>query len=215
MRFTIASILLLVSLAAVAQKDTTHKSQPITRTYKKYTVTATASLGFADGNRTGYTVPAGYDKGDISGFAPFFAKLEYGLSRHISLGATFCYDAFVANFRQQFTGNGVAFTRYINNQARIFSGGVAAYYHLGDVFRVPRLDPFIGLGLELNNIRYNKAPQGDTTAIQFSHPLTAYYKVGARYYLTDQFSLFGDLGFDKQALLTIGVSCRFRSRKLF
>ena len=215
MKITLFPLLLLISLTAGAQKDSVKAPQPITKTYKKYTVIATASLGFMDYNRTGYSVPSGYEKGDISGFAPFFARLEYGLSDHISIAASMCYDVYTANIRKDYTGNSGPFTLYITNQARVYSGGIIGFYHLGDYIRVPRLDPFIGLGLELNNIRYNNAPQGDTTAIVFSHPLTAYYKVGARYYLSDQFSLYGDLGFEKEAMLTIGVSCRFRSRKLW
>jgi hypothetical protein len=181
--------------------------------YAHRSLTATMSLGFIDGYRQNYIVPRGYEKDNTSGFVPFYAKLEYGIGKHISLGATFAYDAFVYNLKQDFMGNNGPFARYKPNKTRIFSGGLTAFYHLDRHIHIRNLDPFIGLGLSLNNIRYSAYPQADsTTKIRIDHTVTPYVKAGARYYITNQVSLFGDVGYDKQSIFSLGFSCRFLRR---
>ena len=210
MKLYFTLLLSLMSFSILAQRDTTsQKVHKMHATFFRNSVTATASIGFIDNNRQNYSLPAGFSKGGISGFAPFFAKVEYGLTRNISLGATFCYDAFIYNNLQDYTGNNGPFTRYRTNNTRILNGGITAFYHFGKILHSRQVDPFIGAGLSLNNIRYHAYPQGDSTAIKINHTVTPYIKAGARYYITDQFSLFGDAGYDKQAIITIGFSCRF------
>ncbi len=210
MKLYFTLLLALISSALYAQQDTTVKKvHKMHATYFKNAVAATAALGFIDNNRQNYTLPAGFSKGGISGFIPFFAKIEYGLTNNISLGATFCYDAFVYNNLQNYTGNNGPFTRYRTNNTRILNGGLTAYYHFSKVLHNKQIDPFIGAGLSLNNIRYHAYPQGDSTTIKIDHNVTPYFKAGARYYVTDQFSIFGDAGYDKQAIITLGFSCRF------
>jgi len=211
MKLYFTVLLSLLSLTSWSQnKDTTAKNiRLIHPTYLLRSVTATMSLGFMDENRQNYSVPSGFSKGVVSGFTPFFAKLEYGLTDNVSIGATFSYDAFIYNIQQDYTGNNGPFTRYFTDNARIISGGLAAFYHFGKKVHIRRLDPFLGAGIELNNIRYHAYPQGDSTVIKFDHTLTLYLKAGARYYISDRFSLFGDLGYERQSYLTIGCSCRF------
>ena len=200
----------LLSATLFAQQDTAAKvARKMHPVYMRHAVAASASLGFADANRQQYTLPSGFSKGGITGFIPFFAKVEYGLTKDISLGVMFCYDAFVYNNLQDYVGNSGPFTRYRTNNTRILSGGLAGFYHLGKALHTKSLDPFIGVGLYLNNIRYRAYPQGDSTAIKIDHTVTPYLKAGARYYITDQFSIFGDAGYDKQAIISLGFSCRF------
>jgi outer membrane protein W len=200
----------LVSVAAWAQQDTgAKKTQPLLATYLRHTTIATISLGFIDDNRRSYDLPTGFSKGNVSGFIPFFAKIEYGLTDNISLGATFGYDVFVYNLLQNYNGNNGAFNRYKTNNTRILSAGITGFYHLGKALHSKHFDPFIGLGISLNNIRYRAYPEGDSTAIKFDHTVTPYLKAGARYFISDKFSIFGDAGYDKQAIISLGFSCRF------
>jgi len=199
-------LFLLVSVACRSQSDTVIV---LHAAYERHSIIATASAGIADGFRNNYSLPPGFEKNNTSGFAPFFAKLEYGFYDRISIAATFGYDAFYYNYKQEYTGNNGPFTRYRTDDTRIFSGGITAFYHLGNVIRIKHLDPFIGVGLVLSNIRYSSFPQDDTTATKFDHIVTPYLKAGARYYISSYFSLFGDIGYDKQATLSLGVSCRF------
>jgi hypothetical protein len=202
------SILLFlpVSILCRAQTDSVGG---LHTTYERHSIIATASAGIADGYRNNYALPQGFEKNNTSGFAPFFAKLEYGFYDRISLAATLSYDAFYYNYKQEYTGNSGPFTRYRTDDTRIFSGGITAFYHLGNVIRIKHLDPFIGAGLILSNIRYSSFPQDDTTTTKFDHIVSPYLKAGARYYISSSFSLFGDIGYDKQAALSLGFSCRF------
>jgi len=181
--------------------------------YVRKSVTVTGAVGFVDDNRQSYSLPSGFSKGVVSGFAPLFARVEYGLTDNISIGASLCYDAFEYNNLQNYSGNNGPFTRYKTNNTRIASGGLTAFYHLGELLNCRRLDPFAGVGLELNNLRYKAYPQGDSTAIRTDHTVTLYLKAGARYYISDQFSLYADAGYDKQAVVTVGASCRFFTKR--
>lgn len=183
--------------------------------FEKNSTIATLSLGFIDRYRNSLSLPAGFGKATTSGFAPIYAKLEYGVSKHISIAGTFGYDAFTENFRQDYVGTVDPVTRYRANNTRIFSGGLTAYYHLVNVIPVKHLDPFIGLGFSLNNIRYSQYPQGDSTMIKLDHTLTPYIKAGARYYISSAFSLFGDVGYDHHSAFSIGVSCRFAKDRYY
>ncbi len=211
MKKCLALFLSMVSLQAIATPvDTAYHPIPIRHLpFERHETIGTLSLGFIDYYRNNISLPAGFEKGTTSGFAPVYAKLEYGISRHISIGGTFGYDNFVEHYQQQYTGNGDPFTRYRANTTRIFSGGITAFYHLVNVIPVKRLDPFIGLGVSLNNIRYSQYPQGDSNVIKLDHTVTPYIKAGARYYISSAFSLFGDVGYDHHSAFSIGVSCRF------
>ena len=210
--FTI--LFILCSATLWAQQDTTaHATPKWHHVYERYSIIPTVSIGFIDGYRNNYSLPSGFEKNNTSGFAPILVKLEYGVGKNISIAATFGYDAFIYNFSQEYEGNNGSFVRYKTDDFRSFSGGIAAFYHLHKFIPVNHLDPFIGFGLSLNNIRYSAYPSGDSTAIKLDHTVTPYIKVGARYYVSDRFSLFGDLGYDKPAILSLGFSCRFFSQK--
>lgn len=200
---------MLGTLTATAKTDTSDHSFKGHSAYQRHTTIATLSAGIADGYRSGYAMPTGFRKQTASGMMPFYGKLEYGLYNHISIAAIFAYDAFQYNFQQEYTGYLGVFTRYRTNKVRIFSGGIAAYYHLDKYIHISRLDPFVGVGLSLNNIRYSAYPQGDSTLTKFEHTVTPYLKAGARYYISDQFSIFGEVGYDKQSAASVGFSCRF------
>ncbi len=207
---------LLLSVFAItvwAQHDTTSKGAGTQAYYEKGSITPSISFGFIDAYRTNYSLPAGFIKNNTSGFVPIYFKAEYGLTRNIGLAATLCYDAFIYNFSQQYAGNNGPFLRNRTNAFRSFSGGVAAYYHLGNVIKVKRLDPFVGIGLSINNIRHNGYPQGDSLAIRNDRTTDLTLKVGARYYISHKFSLYGDAGYDNHTIFSLGFSCRFLPRK--
>ena len=205
---------LLLSASLWAQHDTAGKApMKMKGTYQLHSTIATIGLGFIDNNRQNYTLPAGFSKGMVTGFIPFFARIEYGLTRTVSIGASLGYDAYVYNNKHDFTGNNGAFSRYAANNTRILSGGLAVFYHLGSARHSRNLDPFIGAGVALNNIRYSAYPQGDSTALKVDHSLTPYLKAGVRYFISDRFSLYGDVGLDQQAIITLGASCRFFNKR--
>ena len=206
-------VLVLISTACWAQTDSVVRQASLKLPYSPHMITASLSIGFIDAYKQSYTLPAGFQKNNTSGFTPVYAKLDYGLGENFSMALAVGYDAFTYNFYQDYTGNNGPFTRYKADEFRLFSVGLTAFYHLGKVIRVNRLDPFVGAGLSINNIRYSAYPQGDSLATIIKHSVTPYLKVGARYYISDKFSLFGDLGYDKQSILSLGFSCRFFTKK--
>ncbi|MCW3120677.1 MAG: hypothetical protein JWQ38_169 [Flavipsychrobacter sp.] len=182
--------------------------------YRKNSVTGTISAGFIDWHRQDFNLPAGFEKNNVSGYALFYGKLEYGVGENISIAAAAGYDAFVYNYSQLYSGYGGPVKRYKADHFRIFSGGLIGYYHLGKKIRVKNLDPFIGVGFYLNNIRHSELAQSDsTTKVSLQHNGTPYIKVGARYYITPKFSLFADVGYDQQSIFSVGMSIRSFSRK--
>ena len=210
MKIYLAAFLALLSFSSRAQQDSVSVPQP---TYKRHAILATVSLGFIDPYRQ-YKVPAGFEKNNTSGYALVYGKLEYGFTRHISLAATFVYDALYLNNSQLYTGFNGPIKRPQRDALRIVGGGVTGFYHLGSVIHIRHLDPFIGVGLSLNNIRHSNYPQGDSTLIKLDHIVTPYLKVGARYYISSRFSLFGDVGYDNQSIFSLGFSARFLPRPL-
>ena len=205
---------LLCPFTLLAQKDTTtHNPVMAHAVYERHTAIPSVAIGFIDGYRNSYSLPAGFEKNNTSGFAPILLKLEYGFGKNISLAATLGYDAFNYNFSQLYQGYSGPFVRYHTDDFRLFAVGAAAFYHLRKIIRVKRLDPFVGVGLSLNNARYGAYPTGDSLEVKLTHTVTPYIKVGARYYITDAFSIFADLGYDKPAMLSLGISARFFSGK--
>ena len=215
MKQCVTVLLILVSFNGWGQKDSVagNNYQRYT-TYEHHSVMAAVSLGFIDDYRHNYSMPARFEKSNTSGFTPFYAKLEYGLYKHTSIAVTFNYDAFVYNYKQDYKGNNGPFTRYRTDNARMFGGGITLFYHLQKYIHLNHVDPFVGVGVSLNNIRYGAYPQGDSTAVKFDHVVNPYLKVGARYYISNNFSLFADIGFDKQSIFSLGFSCRFNHKSL-
>ena len=203
------------SFAARPQQDTATVHKPVMhKAFERYSTIATVSVGFIDQYRQNYTLPEGYQKSNTSGFAPLYAKLEYAVSKDISIAATMSYDAFIYNYNQFYTSNTGTFTRYRTDDLRILSGGATAFYHFASFIHVRSLDPFIGVGISLNNVRYSAYPQGDTAAVNLTHPVTLSLRAGVRYYISPQCSFFGDVGYDKQSIFSLGISCRFfKTRK--
>jgi hypothetical protein len=213
MKQYLSVLLILISFNGWGKKDSVAgNNYQRYATYERHTAIATVSLGFIDDYRRNYSMPAGFEKSNTTGFTPLYIKLEYGLYRHTSIAVDFNYDAFVYNYKQDYVGNNGPFTRYRTDNARMFGGGITLFYHLQQYIHLKRFDPFVGIGASLNNIRYGAYPQGDSTVVKFDHIVTPYLKVGARYYVSNNFSLFGDLGFDKQSIFSLGFSCRFNHK---
>ena len=203
-------LFILSSVAGFTQQPDTVKTAAVLHVlYERHSVMATLSVGFVDYYRQYYAKPHGYNMKNTSGFAPLYLKLEYGLYKHTSIAINIGYDAFSNNYNQDYIGNNGPFTRYRTNNTRIWSVGISANYHLEEYIHIRHLDPFIGVGVSLNNIRYSAFPQGDSSVIKFDHTVSPCLKAGARYYISGKFSLFGDVGYDQQSIFSVGFTCRF------
>jgi hypothetical protein len=211
MKYWAALILVWTTFGATAQTDSSKHTG--FRTYEKQSYVLTMAVGFGDQFRNELRLPADFQNGQVTGFVPVEARLEYGLTKRISIAATAMYDDFYDNYAQLFFGNGETFKRFNTDNVRIYGGTAAAYYHFNPFHSKPNLDVFAGVGMALSNIRHSSAPQNDsTTATVYSHTASPYLKIGIRYYLTAYSALYADLGYEKQSLLNVGFSFRLKKR---
>lgn len=206
--FTI--LLAILPFASRAQADSA--ARPSLAPFQKHSTVFTVSFGLIDQYRYDYSVPAGFEKSDHTGFAPLYAKIEYGISNYFSLAATFTHDGFIYNFNQLYTGYNGIIKRPNADHVNLYNGGVAVFYHLQDVISINHLDPFIGAGAAVNNIHHSAVAQGDTTAATNDHFSSLYLKAGVRYYISSRASLYGDVGYDKTSVISLGFSYWFRKK---
>jgi len=208
-------LLPFLSIAAWSQQDSALGSvgRSHNPAYQQHTTIATLSLGFVDPYRKDFPMPKGFEYNNTSGYAMVYGKVEYGAGKNVSIGDNALNDAFVYNYSQIYSGYAGNIKRYKADRFRIFAIGAFASWHLGNKIRVKNLDPFVSVGLNLNNIRHSALPQGDSTVVSLSHSVTPSIKVGARYYISRRFSLLADLGYDKQSIFSLGCSCRFAAGK--
>ncbi|MES2701802.1 MAG: hypothetical protein V4649_04140 [Bacteroidota bacterium] len=178
----------------------------------RHKIIATVAVGFIDNYRTSYSLPAGFEKSNTTGFAPVYGKLEYGLTPKITIAAIMSYDAFVYNYNQLYDGHNGAIRRYRADRFRAFSGGIAGTYYFKPIGSGRPLQPFASIGVSLSNIRHSAYPQGDSTVVRKEHALSPYLKVGARYFITDKFGVYADAGYDRQSFFSLGVSCYFSKK---
>lgn len=183
-----------------------------TTTFIPHSFTGSISFGFIDQYRTDLHFPAGFEKGNISGFVPIYGRAEYALSRHMGIGATIIYDEFYNNYYQLYTGNGKEFKRSRTDMTTIYSGGLSLNYHFGDIIPIKKLDVFISAGFLLNNIHHTALPQGDSTVAEKDRTGSAMLRAGARYYISSKSAFMLDAGLDKHSVFTLGYSFRFIKR---
>ena len=210
MRVLLLALISTFAIAANAKTDTTNVRIMRHKPYEQGSYSASLSFGLVDNYRLNYDMPSGFEKNNVTGYPPLYAKVEYGAGKHISLAASFGYDGVQYNFFQLYKGyNNEIIRRYKTNNLNLYSYGLIAYYHFDRIAHSKRLDPFLGLGLSINSLRYSAYPQGDSTIIKTDHFASPYLKVGAKYYVTDHIGLFGDIGYDKECILSLGVTARF------
>jgi hypothetical protein len=206
--------LLLLGVVCFGQQgrhDTLH--QRVCKPHRP--TTATVAVGFSDYYKNYYTMPSGFTKNNTTGFAPVYFKLEYGLSKRMTLTFNFGYDNFLYNYNQLFYGNGVTFSRYHSSMFSVYSGGLSMVYYFNHWLHMKNLETFISAGISLNNLNYTDYPRGDSLAAITLHNATPVIRVGARYYLSDSHSggIFADAGYDRQSIFSIGLSAALHSKR--
>lgn len=205
-----AVLFLFISTAAHSADTLGVKNTSLTHAaFERNTYTATVSGGFINSYSSEYTVPPGFEKGSSNGLLPIFVKVEYAVSNRVSIAFATGFNTIIFNSFQLYTGYNGPIKRFRTNKFSLFSGGLIGYYHFGHILKVKRLDPFVGAGINLNKLKYSAFPEGDSTIEKTTHNGTPYLKAGARYYISDKVSVFADAGYDKLAMVSVGISCRF------
>jgi hypothetical protein len=225
MKTLIMLIMAATCLQATAQEVAITKKKYAAPRPLKGVVTATVGVGIIDYYRHHYTPPLAnayyspsmvYNEGN-TGFAPIYARVEYGITEKLGIAATFGYDDFVHNYDQQVYGTyyGTLHLRG-TEKLRVLSSGIASVYYFRPLSFVPRLYPFISIGVGINHLRfegYQKGPSSSAVEAGEGYTVTPVLKVGARYFISDQFGIYGDAGYDKLGIFSLGFSYRFFPKK--
>ncbi|NDC42430.1 MAG: hypothetical protein EBZ77_12930 [Chitinophagia bacterium] len=136
-----------------------------------------------------------------------YGRLEYGVSRSVSLGIALVYDGYNAGFARLYESNGQTYKRHYNDFVKVFSGSLFAAWHFGKLTGSKKLDPFVTLGMGTNNISHSSKPMADSIGSAKEYSSSLFLRAGVRYYVSRRGSLFADLGIDNKAIATVGFSC--------
>ncbi|PSK94992.1 porin family protein [Taibaiella chishuiensis] len=156
------------------------------------------SFGIGFPNRSG----AGYDwDSDRLGFGPLYVKYEHGILNELGIGG---YVAGAAS-RHKYGPN----DRYTD---KIFSVsvGAMAYYHFNKLIPVRKLDVYAGAGIGGRQLSYTYDNDwGGSRYHDSNFDIIPLFKVGARYYFTKMFGVYGEGGYDDMSDVNLGITLRF------
>lgn len=174
--------------------------------------TVLVSLGAGIGNslKNDFSVPAGFQLKNATGSIPFIVTAEYLLNRQVGIGAVMETSTYWGNYYQLFYSGGNTYYRSHSNQVNTLAFGLYASYHLGKYIKVKRLDPYVSLGVMSLSSQQDRKPQGDSIVSTTDRNVNLYARLGARYYISKRAAFYADFGISKQAIATVGFTCRFR-----
>jgi hypothetical protein len=151
----------------------------------------TFSYGFPNEAVSGYS-HKGYNR---IGFGPVYAKYEHGIADEFGLGG-------------QIALAGVRYD-YDNNQTervRAFHFAFLGYYHFNKLIPVKQLDVYAGAG---PSFRSRTVTYSDDVYDNYSGTdVDLAVKVGARYYVKNNFAFYGEGGFDRMSDINLGITLR-------
>lgn len=168
--------------------------------FSKNTGILSLGIGFPNKSGTGIDYWGGDD--NRFGFGPLYVKYEHGIMTELGLGG---YLA-MAGAKFEYGPN----HRY-TDRIFAFSGGFLGYYHFNKLIPVRNLDVYAGAGIGFRQLSYSYdddvSNKSDDRGEFEVYPLL---KVGARYYFTRVFGIYGEGGYDKMSDVNFGVSFRFQ-----
>lgn len=160
------------------------------------------SFGIGFPNRSG----AGYDYwgGDSKrmGIGPGYIKYEHGIMDEIGIGG---YVAAAASRYKHGPDR-----RYTDRTIAV-SVGAMGYYHFNKLIPVRKLDVYAGVGLGFRQLSYSYDDDynGFDEDDRSDFDVMPLFKVGARYYFTKVFGLYGEAGYDNMSDVNLGITLRF------
>jgi hypothetical protein len=125
----------------------------------------------------------------------FYAKYEHGIMDEVGIGG-----------QLGFTGGSYKYNNG-NDKLKIvaFHMAVLGYYHFNKLIPVKDLDVYAGAGLGFRA----RSTSGDTSGYDYSDTnITIPVKVGGRYFFTDAFGAYLEVGWDDMSDANIGVTFR-------
>jgi hypothetical protein len=184
------------------------------KSFEKQTTLLGISFGFGDYYKTNYKLPDSSKFGSGSACFPVYFRIERAIHKHISLSASLLYDVFYYNYSMEGFGNNGLFYRPQNDKVRVLSPGLQLNYHFDKFIPSPRLDLFISAGFAANYVKHSNYPTSDSLSKTTKADVTPVIKLGVRYYINHNAAFYGDLGYDKMSVISIGFSYRLYGRIL-
>ena len=184
---------LLVCGGAIAQQgkafyNTPYKSRN-SGSFSQAASLLTFSYGFPNESIKGHS-NKGYNR---VGFGPLYAKYEHGIIDEIGIGGQLA----LAGLRYDYNNDQT-------ERVRTFHFAVLGYYHFNKLIPVKQLDVYAGAGpsFRSRNVTYSD----DSYDNYSSTDLILAFKVGARYYVKNNFAFYGEGGFDQMSDINLGVT---------
>ncbi len=169
---------------------------------------STVSLGYGFGNiwKKLFKITSAFSGGSYktSSTGPYSITYEYGVTDKISVGLAVAYSQIKGVYTDP-SDPDENYTDKLTNTSAILRGN----YHFGSS---AKFDPYIGLGLGYYNFKYEtKYKDGTNTGNVFAIPGSFGFngQLGAKYYITDQFGLFAEVGYVVGGIGQIGVNFKF------
>ncbi len=131
-------------------------------------------------------------------FPPLYVKYEHGVMDEVGIGG---YVAAAGSRYRYRIGNG----SYVDTRLHV-SLAAMGYYHFNKLIPVRKLDVYAGVGLGLRQTFYRD--DFDNERSSDVDPLLV-GKVGARYYFSRGFGVYGEAGYDGISDLNFGITFRF------
>ncbi len=166
-------------------------------------ITASIRAAYNSTSHTNYSFKA---------FGPMFLRYEYGLSEKIGMGVVLGYSmASISYDYQDQTTTGAT----VNYTAKIQWNSPTAGLRFNIHFATKeKLDPYfaVGAGWSGNTLTYTdnnpNQSKSNNTSMSFT-PIYFGLGVGLKYYFTENIGMYAEFGFDKWALMQVGLAAKF------
>lgn len=154
--------------------------------------TSLLSLGYGIGN-INYGKWLGVSSIPIG---PIYLKYEMGIMDEVSVGGYIAPEYRINRINGNAYSNGLG-----------LGIGVLGYYHFNKFIPVEKLDVYagVGFGIKYYGEHYKNNNSGNYSKL-YLRPLV---KIGARYYLGDNFAVYLESGYDNSSSLNLGITLRF------
>jgi hypothetical protein len=184
--------------------------------FDKGTVVATVGYGFPDLYRTSLRVAYnGYNSRKVSGIGPLILKGDYGIVKFkwghsVGAGIVVGYSHTKVKFGNDYYYYGV-YTPYTQTDSyNTITVGARGTYHF---FTKEKFDCYasIGLGYNINTYTHTTDdPRGASVAVYKNRAnLYSAFTVGIRYYFSNNFGVYSELGWDMSAPIQAGIALKF------
>lgn len=181
----------------------------------------------------GFNVNGNFDNGDYEPYmkelrsrdwnrlGAFYGKFEHGIIDELGIGINLSYAKY------KFTGKHTHANEpaqvldeidEINANIHFYSATVMVYYHFNKLIPVKDLDVYMGLGLGAKGYTFHLNPdyenywnqlEGDPENGYNMSKVTAAARFGVRYYITNWFGIYGNVGYDGFSNANLGISFAF------